>query len=462
MADAALVYKNVGDGIDSIDTASESIISTMQGFGVAASDAMLVVDKFNEVGNNFAISSAGIGDALVRSAAALSAANNSLDESIALVTATNKVVQDPEKVGTTLKTVSMYLRAAKTEAEEAGIETDGMADSVSKLRGEILALTGNQVDIQLDEDTFKSTYQIMKEIAGVWDQISDVSQANILEKLGGKRNSNVVAALIQNFDEAEKILETSANASGSALRENEKYLDSIEGKIQKLNVSAETFSSTMLESDTFKGVIDGATSFLDILTRIVDIFGSLPTTIAAITGIASAVNMIKSPDGNTGFFNWFKDDKGIYRMSLFRKDLGEISNTFKQINKSGSKLTDAKYGMGALFASFTSPSNYISAYNDTVDSVKNTSKALADAQAKGLSGKELDDYSNAAKRAADSQDTLISSTRKSNSSLHAYLTSLNGAKASMAGYVNYCKQAGIAVNLLGIKAKAAAVGMQAL
>lgn len=99
MADAALVYKNVGDGIDSIDTASESIISTMQGFGVAASDAMLVVDKFNEVGNNFAISSAGIGDALVRSAAALSAANNSLDESIALVTATNKVVQDPEKVG---------------------------------------------------------------------------------------------------------------------------------------------------------------------------------------------------------------------------------------------------------------------------------------------------------------------------------------------------------------------------
>lgn len=92
LADAALVYKNVGDGIDDIGIASESIISTMQGFGVAASDAMLVVDKFNEVGNNFSISSKGIGDALVRSAAALSSANNSLDESIALVTATNKVV----------------------------------------------------------------------------------------------------------------------------------------------------------------------------------------------------------------------------------------------------------------------------------------------------------------------------------------------------------------------------------
>ncbi|MBS4879588.1 MAG: hypothetical protein KH138_04660 [Firmicutes bacterium] len=51
-----------------------------------------------------------------------------------------------------MKTISMYLRAAKTEAEDAGESTDGMADSVSKLRNEILALTGGQVDIQLDED----------------------------------------------------------------------------------------------------------------------------------------------------------------------------------------------------------------------------------------------------------------------------------------------------------------------
>lgn len=47
-------------------------------------------------------------------------------------------MQDPEKVGTTMKTVSMYLRAAKTEAEEAGESTEGMAESVSKLRKEIL------------------------------------------------------------------------------------------------------------------------------------------------------------------------------------------------------------------------------------------------------------------------------------------------------------------------------------
>lgn len=53
---------------------------------------------------------------------------------------------------TTLKTVSMYLRAAKTEAEDAGESTDGMAESVSKLRDELLKLTNNKVDIQLSED----------------------------------------------------------------------------------------------------------------------------------------------------------------------------------------------------------------------------------------------------------------------------------------------------------------------
>lgn len=49
--------------------------------------------------NNFSISSGGIGEALMRSASSLAAANNTLDESIALITAANTVVQDPETVG---------------------------------------------------------------------------------------------------------------------------------------------------------------------------------------------------------------------------------------------------------------------------------------------------------------------------------------------------------------------------
>ena len=99
LADVALLYKNVGDGISDIDEASSSIISTMQAFKVEARDAISIVDKFNITGNNFAISSGGIGTALLNSASALAAANNNLDQSIALITAANTVVQDPAKVG---------------------------------------------------------------------------------------------------------------------------------------------------------------------------------------------------------------------------------------------------------------------------------------------------------------------------------------------------------------------------
>ena len=108
LSEAALVYKNVGDGIDDIAEASESIISTVKAFeqfGVTAENAMSIVDKFNEVGNNFAISSSGIGTALQKSASALASANNDLEESIALITAMNSVLQDPEKVGKSCPTI---------------------------------------------------------------------------------------------------------------------------------------------------------------------------------------------------------------------------------------------------------------------------------------------------------------------------------------------------------------------
>lgn len=286
LADAAIVYKNVGDGISDINEASESIISTMKAFGVAAEDAMFIVDKFNEVGNNFAISSKGVGDALLRSASALAAGNNTLDESIALITAANSSVQDADVVGTTLKTVSMYLRAAKTEAEEAGESTEGMAESVSKLREEMLALTGNKVDIQIDEDTFKSTYQIMKELAEVWDNLTDISRANILEMVGGKRNSNVVMSLLENFDVAEDVIKSTAEAAGSALAENEKYLESINGHIAEFKAAFEELSTTLIDSELVKSIITLGTTLLNILgivAKVIDAFGGLNTILAGLT-----------------------------------------------------------------------------------------------------------------------------------------------------------------------------------
>ena len=105
LAEVANIYAVVGDEIDGVEGATESLISTMAAFkdemnGMSNTDfAMSIIDKFNEIGNNFSISSGGIGEALERSASSLMAANNTIDESIALITAANTVVQDPEQVG---------------------------------------------------------------------------------------------------------------------------------------------------------------------------------------------------------------------------------------------------------------------------------------------------------------------------------------------------------------------------
>lgn len=292
LADAALVYKNVGDGIEDVSQASESIISTMKAFGIEAENAMTIVDKFNEVGNNFAISSEGVGEALRRSASALAAGNNTLDESIALITAANSVVQDADVVGTTMKTVSMYLRAAKTEAEEAGESTEGMANSVSELREELLALTNGKVDIQIDENTFKSTYQIMKELADVWGELTDITQANILEQIGGKRNANVVSSMLENFNVAEDVVKTAANSAGSALKENEKYLDSINGKIAEFKATFEELSMNFIDSDFVKQVIEFGTGLLNVLNalaKVIDKVGGLNTVLYVTVGILATI-----------------------------------------------------------------------------------------------------------------------------------------------------------------------------
>lgn len=294
IADAAIIYKNVGDGIEDINTASESIISTMQAFGISASDAMLIVDKFNKVGNEFAISSKGIGDALVRSAAAMHSAGNTIDETIALVAAANTVVQNPDSVGTTMKTISMYLRAAKTEAEAAGESTDGMVDSVSELRKEILKLTGNKVDIMTDDESFKSTYEILRELAGVWDKLADVSKANILEMIGGKRNANVVAALLENFKTAEDVMASAGDAAGSAMAENAKYLDSIQGHIAEFKAEFQELSTILVESDTIKLVVDIGTALLnvlDVVAKLIDLAGGLPVIVVEAVAAISTFNL---------------------------------------------------------------------------------------------------------------------------------------------------------------------------
>lgn len=300
LADAAVLYQHVGDGISSVNDASESIISTMKAFGVEAKDVTSIVDKFNEVGNNYAISSAGVGSALQRSASALHTAGNTLDQSIGMIVAANDVAQDPESVGNALKVLSLRIRGAKTDLEQMGESTDDVAVSTSKLREQIKALTNvdgkGGFDILTKSGDFKSTYEIMEGIANVWKEMNDVDKASLLEQVAGKNRANVVSGMLDNWKDAQNAAKTAAESAGSATKENETYLDSINGKISQFTAAFEKLSKDVLDSDLIKFFIELAThiaNLADEAVKLVDNIGLIPTAIGGI-GAALGVSLIKN------------------------------------------------------------------------------------------------------------------------------------------------------------------------
>lgn len=175
LSDMTTLLQRVGDNMTQ-ETSSSGIISALKGFQLEADQAQHIVDVANEVANTQPIDTAGIFEAIERSASSLKAAGNTYEQGVALASAANSVIQNPEKIGTALKTIAMRIRSAETDLEEAGLDTEGMVTSTAKLRKEMLALSG--VDILKDKDTFKSTYQILDELANKWSDLTDIQQAD--------------------------------------------------------------------------------------------------------------------------------------------------------------------------------------------------------------------------------------------------------------------------------------------
>lgn len=289
LARVSALMANVGDQIDNATTASSYLISTMQGFGLVADDAEHLLDCMNQIANTEPVSMNDLGIIMQKSSAAMSAAGNTYQETLSLAAAVNGVLQDSEASGTYLKTLSMYLRASKTDAENAGIATDGMASSISELRSELKQLAG--VDIMKDDNTFKSTYQIMKELSEVWKDLSDTTQANITELIAGKRGGQSTSALLNNFSVAEDAMKQALNSSGSAMRENQTYMDSLQAKLNQLDSAFQKFSTDLMKSDIPKFFVDLATVFVDGADSAVKFAGALPTLTAAISGVLSVMQM---------------------------------------------------------------------------------------------------------------------------------------------------------------------------
>mgnify|MGYP000967082760 FL=1 len=299
-AKGANVLLNVSE-FEGIDKATESLVSMSQAYKDL--DKMDIIDVLNNIGNNYSISTDGLATALKDSASALVTANNDLNEAVSLTTAGNAITQDPSKVGAGLRTISLRLvgtEEAKQELSDLGEETDGMITTVSKLRDTIMDATkaassdGKGFDILDSNGNYKSTYEIMQGLADLYDNIvkkdKELGTNNLnllLETIAGKNRANIAASILQNGDMLRSVYKDAQNSEGSAEKELNSYLDSIDGKMAQLENRTQEFWFKVIDSETIKNGIDLLSTLLKGATDFVDTVGLLPTI---LTGIGAALS----------------------------------------------------------------------------------------------------------------------------------------------------------------------------
>lgn len=300
----ANVLLNVSE-FEGIDEATESLVSMSQAYKDL--DKMDIIDVLNNIGNNYSISTDGLATALKDSASALVTANNDLNEAVSLTTAGNAITQDPSKVGAGLRTISLRLvgtEEAKQELSDLGEETDGMITTVSKLRDTIMDATkaassdGKGFDILDSNGNYKSTYEIMQGLADLYDNIvkkdKELGTNNLnllLETIAGKNRANIAASILQNGDMLRSVYEDAQNSEGSAEKELNSYLDSIDGKMAQLENRAQEFWFKVIDSETIKNGIDLLSTLLKGATDFVDTVGLLPTILTGVVAELSFKNV---------------------------------------------------------------------------------------------------------------------------------------------------------------------------
>ena len=89
------------------------------------------------------------------------------------------------------------------------------------------------------------------------------------------------------------------DSTGSATKENQKYLDSIQGKLSTLQSTFQSLSNTVINSDLIKFVVDGGANILNILDKIIDKVGTLPTILGGVATVLSFKNVGELQNKNT-------------------------------------------------------------------------------------------------------------------------------------------------------------------
>lgn len=360
-------------------------------------------------------------------------------------------------------------RTMKGELEELGESTEGV-ENISKMQGQIYNMTGGRVNIFDANGDFRSTYDIMKDIAAVYNDLTDTDRASLLETIAGKDRANDVASLLQNMSTAVNMVETAENAAGSARGENEKYLDSLQGRLDVLTSSIQAFSAITLDSGFLKGIVSGATEAIDIFSVLIENVGVFPTLLGAVGAgfsvFGKGISTVDKANGKfkvfgkslseisdiiTGF-RMFGFETGTSMMFAnsdkkspfedFSSQLEADARAFDEYRKrfqdgvNNEQLTSALAGASNELRQYIQSTEFSSQNFDEFSKKQKEITVATEAQKKSFKSVSglIDEYNNGCNKVQMTQTDFVQAVNSTNPVMGSYLSNLKGTRASMTGY----------------------------
>ncbi len=286
LAEKTTIYAKVA-GVN-VNEATTNITGIIKAFNIGADGLEAVLDQLIYVGNKFPISQAEIGEAMNNAASSLAANGNSLQESIAIVSAANTTLQNVSKSSTAVRTIAARISASTSELEELGENIDDMEtfpNLAKKMRGYGVEITGANGQLL-------SSYEILGRIAGQWENLDQNERAAIATMVAGTRQQAAFYSIMQNWGDAQSIVSQEGDAVGSLMDAQATRLDSIEGKLEQLKATWESFSENILNSGIVKFFIDAVKWVGQLLNAIVGFGDGAGANIAIVIASMVALNAV--------------------------------------------------------------------------------------------------------------------------------------------------------------------------
>lgn len=280
LAKDSIVLSKIGDL--SAEESTKTITAAMKSYDLDESEVMGFIDKISAIDMASATDVGGLADAFNKVAANARNAGIETEKVLAYAATIGETTQEGmDSVGTSLNSIFSRMGNIKLSRLKDPTTNEDLSNVETSLRN---------VGIELRESTgqFRDFDEVLDETASRWGTFSEVTQRSIASSFAGTHHMNEFLVLMQNYSKAQEYMQIATDSSSESLKKYEAYTESAQGKIEGFKNSFQTLSTTTLNADIFKGVVDGGTAFLNILTKIMDVGGGLPTITASIAGIMSA------------------------------------------------------------------------------------------------------------------------------------------------------------------------------